>query len=744
MLDYLEKLNKQQYEAATCLEGPLLILAGAGSGKTGTMTHRIAYMIKEMNVSPYSILAVTFTNKAAREMRDRVEELVGPISGMWIQTFHSACLRILRKHAEQLGYGKGFVVYDPVDQKSVIKAIVKEMELDEKEYAPAYVLSEISSAKEQSISAAEYRRKYAGVLRYKELMTLYERYEKVLKKNNAMDFDDLILRTVQLFERNEDILTDYQNRFRYIMVDEYQDTNLLQYRLIKMLAEEHRNICVVGDDDQCIYQWRGADIRNILEFESDFPGAKVIKLEENYRSSSNIIDAAHSVISKNRGRKDKKLWTRAEQGEKINYYRASDDQEEARYTGAKIEALMRKDNTLKFSDFAILYRTNVQSRRFEESFSGKGIPYQVLSGLRYYDRKEIKDMLAYMRLVMNPKDDIGLLRILNEPKRGIGKKTESDLKALASERAVNLIDILNDDEVINSLSAKTAASIRKFVNVIESLNIEQERMDVADIYDALLMNTEYLTALEEKHTVEADSRIENLLEFKSVILEKEKEKSLQDKKLILEEFLEELALISDLDNHDPNEDAVVMMTLHSAKGLEFQVVFMPGMENGIFPSYRTIDKIDGMEEERRLCYVGMTRAKKLLFMTSAERRMLYGKTDLTSESFFLKEIDRKFMSGDAIYEKKAGNTSFSRYSTTAPYSEGPYVSPLASLNAIKQPAKKPSLSDITVSSGEKVSHEKFGTGTVIDVKGNVLTVIFDGVGTKKLAKDLAPLKKVEE
>lgn len=744
MLDYLEKLNKQQYEAATCLEGPLLILAGAGSGKTGTMTHRIAYMIKEIKINPYSILAVTFTNKAAREMKDRVEALVGPISGMWIQTFHSACLRILRKDAGKLGYEKGFVVYDPVDQKSVIKAIIKGMELDEKQYAPAYVLGEISKAKEQTVSADEYRREYGGMFRYKELIELYAAYEKTLKKNNAMDFDDLILRTVQLFEQNEEILNAYQNRFQYIMVDEYQDTNLLQYKLVKMLAEEHKNICVVGDDDQCIYQWRGADIRNILEFESDFPGAKVVKLEENYRSSATIIDAAHSVISKNRGRKDKKLWTKAEKGEKIEYYRASDDKEEARYTGAKIEALMRKDSALKFSDFAILYRTNVQSRRFEESFSGKGIPYQVLSGLRYYDRKEIKDILAYMRLVLNPKDDVGLLRILNEPKRGIGKKTEDDLKKLAFDREVNLMEILKDEEVVNNLSAKPAESIRKFVGAIESLNIEQERMSVADIYDALLINTGYLPALEEQHTVEADSRIENLLEFKSVILEKEKEKSLQNEPLLLEKFLEELALISDLDNHNPNEDAVVLMTLHSAKGLEFPVVFMPGMETGIFPSYRSIDKPEGMEEERRLCYVGMTRAKKLLFMTSAEWRMLYGKTDLTSESFFLKEIDRKHMAGDALYEKKSPSTSPSRYSTTAPYSEGPYVSPLASLKATKELVQKQTLGGIAVSSGEKVMHEKFGMGTVIESNGNVLTVIFDEVGTKKLAKDLAPLKKVEE
>ncbi len=745
MLDYLEKLNPQQYEAATYLDGPLLILAGAGSGKTGTMTHRIAYMIKEAGISPYSILAVTFTNKAAREMRDRVEALVGPVQGMWIQTFHSACLRILRKDADKVGYEKSFVVYDPVDQKSVIKAIIKEFELDEKKYAPNYVLSEISAAKEQSVSAGEYRRKYGDSLHYKDLIELYDRYEKTLKKNNAMDFDDLILRTVQLFESDEATLIDYQKRFRYVMVDEYQDTNLLQYKLVKMLAEEHHNICVVGDDDQCIYQWRGADIRNILEFEKDFPGAKVIKLEENYRSSCNIIEAAHSVISKNRGRKDKKLWTKAEAGEKINYYRASDDKEEARYVGAKIEALMRKDSELRFSDFAILYRTNVQSRRFEESLSAKGIPYQVLSGLRYYDRKEIKDILAYMRLVLNPKDDVSLLRILNEPKRGIGKKTEESLRVLARERNENLMETLKDQEILESFSSKAKDSVREFVGALESLHLEQGNMKVADIYDTVLMRTGYLPALEEQHTVESDSRIENLLEFKSVILEKEKEKSALDETLSLEEFMEGLTLLSDIDNHNPNEDAVSLMTLHSAKGLEFPVVFMPGMETGIFPSYRTIDKGEGMEEERRLCYVGMTRAKRLLFMTSAEWRMLYGKTDLTSESLFLKEIDKKYLDGDAIYEKKAGSTSFARYDTKAPYSEGPYISPLSSLTAVKQnPAAKATLANVNVAAGDKIKHEKFGFGTVIDARGNVLTIIFDQEGTKKLAKDLAPLQKVEE
>lgn len=745
MQDYLSKLNPQQYEAATTLEGPLLILAGAGSGKTGTMTHRIAYMIKDAGISPYSILAVTFTNKAATEMRERVEALVGPARGMWIQTFHSACLRILRSDAERIGFGTNFVVYDPVDQKALVKNLVKEFKFDEKQCAPAFVLSEISKAKENAVSPAEYTRKYGPIDRYKPLCTLYEEYEKALKKNNAMDFDDLILNTVRLFERDEETLLKYQQRFKYIMVDEYQDTNMLQYKLVKMLAESHKNICVVGDDDQCIYQWRGADIRNILEFEKDFPGAKVIKLEQNYRSTSNIIDAAHSVISRNQGRKSKKLWTRAEAGDKIEYYRASDDNEEARWTAEKIRALMRKDESLKFSDFAILYRTNVQSRKFEQALGGKDIPYQVLSGLRYYDRKEIKDVMCYMRLVLNPKDDASLLRILNEPKRGIGAKTEENIKNYAKAYNISLLEALEEPEVREGLSSKTRPLVQSFTDMLRSLGVEQERLKVDEIYDLILDRSGYLKALEDMNTIEAEGRIENLMEFKSVISEKQKEMDDLQEELTLEKFMEGIALLADIDNHKPDQDAVALMTMHSAKGLEFPVVFMPGMEIGIFPSYRTLDRGEGLEEERRLCYVGMTRAKKILFMTSAEQRMLYGKTDYTAESPFLKEIDRKFMCGDALYEKKGQGLSFDRYNPRA--SMAPverYVSPIKQAASITAPAAKKAqtLAGVELNPGDSVEHPKFGKGTVIELKGSVVTIIFDDFGTKKMAKDMAPLKKL--
>ena len=747
MQDYLAKLNKQQYEAATCIDGPLLILAGAGSGKTGTMTHRIAYMIKDCGISPYNILAVTFTNKAAGEMRERVEALVGAKPGMWIQTFHSACLRILRQEAETIGYERNFVVYDPVDQKALVKSIVKDLNLDEKQFAPNYVLSVISDSKEHEMDASDFRLRASARTDYKQLLLIFERYEDTLKSNNAMDFDDLILRTVRLFEKSPETLEIYRNKFRYIMVDEYQDTNMLQYKLIHLLGAEHGNVCVVGDDDQCIYEWRGADIRNILEFEKDFPGAKVIKLEQNYRSKGNIIEAAHSVISNNHGRKSKKLWTAAEPGEKIEYYRADDDREEARYTGAKILELMRKDPKLKYSDFAILYRTNVQSRRFEEALTAKEIPYQVLSGMRYYDRKEIKDMMSYMRVVDNPHDDASLLRILNEPKRGAGGKTESNLRALASATHMDLLAIISDETVTNALSAKTGAALAKLAKLLNDLHIEKDNMPVSEIYDILLVDTGYLPALEAMQTVEADGRIENLMEFKTVIAEKEKEAEAQGETLTLESFMEGLALISDVDNHDPEQDAVSLMTLHSAKGLEFPVVFMPGMETGIFPSYRSIDKPSGVEEERRLCYVGMTRARERLFMTSAEMRMLYGKTDYTSESTFLKEIDKKYLTGTAVYDKKGQGMSFDRYSTRAgSYSAGPYVSPLSSIASTRQSAaraaKASTLAGVDLKPGDEVEHSKFGRGTVISQSGSVITVAFDSAGIKKLAKDLAPLKKV--
>lgn len=737
-MDYLNKLNKEQREAAVHTDGPLLIMAGAGSGKTSTMTHRIAYLIKEKGVRPAEILAVTFTNKAAKEMRDRVEELVGEGFSMWILTFHSACLRILRTHSEILGYNKDFVVYDPTDQKTVIKACIKEKNIDDKSFAPPYLLSIISDCKEKTISPKKFIEMNGDNYKMKMVGELYAAYEAVLKKNNAMDFDDLIKNAVLLFEKDEAVLSEYQQRFKYIMVDEYQDTNYMQYRFVKLLAEAHNNICVVGDDDQCIYQWRGADIKNILDFEKDFKGTKVIKLEQNYRSTSNILAAAHSVVERNAQRKAKKLWTEKEAGEKIVYYRADSEKEEARYISQEIDRLHTGD--LKYKDFAILYRTNAQSRNFEESLSSRDIPYRVLGGLRYYDRKEIKDIVAYMRLVQNTADDLSLKRIINEPKRGMGEKTVEKLEVLAMVRKESMLETLVDEEIVEGMPAKAVDSIKQMVSVIMEYHQEKENLKVSDIYDGLLVKTGYLKALESQNTVEAESRIENLLEFKSVIYDYEKE----DSQLSLASFMERIALMAEIDNHDAKEDAVVLMTMHSAKGLEFPVVFLPGMEDGLFPSWRSIDSASGIEEERRLCYVGMTRAKERLYMTSAEMRTLYGKTDYTRESRFLKEIDKKLLAGDAVWDKKeeknipwsaGGGDGFGSQQPYKPFDGLKYAKAQVVSNAGMR-------ADTAYNVGDKVNHSKFGDGLVIEADDKILNVMFDSVGAKKLARSLAPIRKI--
>ncbi len=738
-LDYLKQLNPEQKKAVLHMDGPLLVLAGAGSGKTSMMTHRIAYMIKEGGVSPYEILAVTFTNKAAGEMRDRVEALVGNVKGMWILTFHSACLRILRMHADKLGYSRDFVVYDPTDQKTVVRNAMKEQGVDEKKYNTSYFLSIISDCKEKDKSPDEFAQENEENPRGKVASEIFTAYEKSLKANMAMDFDDLLLKAVKLFEQDGEVLKHFQQRFKYIMVDEYQDTNFMQYRFIRLLAQAHNNICVVGDDDQCIYQWRGADINNILDFEKDFRGAKTIKLERNYRSDGNILSAAHSVILNNRGRKAKKLWTDKEDGEKVCYYRAEDDKDEARYIADQVDRLKNWERS--YSDFAVLYRTNAQSRHFEDAFRRKGIPYRILSGFRYYDRKEVKDMVAYMRLVQNPADDLSLERIINEPKRGVGQKTLEKLRAFAGVRGESLLQLLRDEEITGGLTGKTGDALQEMAGIINKLFEEQENLKISDIYDALLVKTGYLKALEGQNTVEAESRIENLLEFKSVIYDYEKEKSDAGETGSLREFMESIALMAEVDNLNSEENAVVLMTLHSAKGLEFPVVFIAGMEDGLFPGWRSFERKDGVEEERRLCYVGMTRAKERLFLTSASLRTIYGKTDYTRESMFLKEIDSKLLQGDAVFKER----SYDRYSgSSSDYpDEKDIFRPFAQINAIKQSsAVKPALTADDLEPGDRVEHSKFGVGQVIAVENNAATVIFESVGTKKLAIDIAPLTKL--
>ncbi|HUM55597.1 MAG TPA: UvrD-helicase domain-containing protein [Bacillota bacterium] len=748
-MTYLDDLNKKQLEAVMYTEGPLLILAGAGSGKTSTMTHRIAYLIKEKGVDPYNILAVTFTNKAAGEMRERVEKLLGGPNPVWIMTFHAACLRILRTETGLSGYTRDFAVYDPVDQKAVIKSIIKEDNIEEKDFPYRMLISVISKCKEAQHSPEDYRRIHEKNLKTETIYNVYKKYEEILKKNNAMDFDDLLLNAVKLFEENEEIILKYRTRFRYVMVDEYQDTNRIQYRLIKMLAQEHKNLCVVGDDDQCIYQWRGADISNILNFEKDFPGTKVVKLEQNYRSTGNILKAAYSVIKNNIKRKPKMLWTESEEGSKIIYCRADDEKAEAHYVAQGIDRLCGPGKS--FSDFAVLYRTNVQSRTFEEAFSSRDIPYRVVGGTRYYERKEIKDMMAYMRLVQNPDDDLSLARIINEPKRGVGQKTLDKLKALASVRGQSVFSVLGDEEIMASLSGRTGRELKQMHDAVESYSIEKNNLRVSDIYDGLLVASGYIKALEAQKTTEADGRIENLMEFKSVIYDYEKETIGEE--VSLTGFLEKIALLSDVDNHDPSENAVVLMTLHSAKGLEFDFVFMPGMEDGLFPGWRKFDETDEMEEERRLCYVGMTRAKERLCFTSAAYRTMYGRGDYTRESSFLRELDPKLTEGDAIFRKreeiklgeKVDLDGFSKEEPLRPFEERFSGSGNSEMlrKAVSEVHEKSEKKENFIV-GDKVAHSKFGPGLVVSSRGKVITVIFDKAGTKKLAADIAPLRKIEE
>ncbi len=735
-MKYLENLNDKQREAAMYTEGALLILAGAGSGKTSTMTRRIAYLVDEKGVSPYNILAVTFTNKAAREMEERVEEILGSNSRMWIMTFHAACLRMLRMDGDRLGYTNSFAVYDPVDQKSIVKNLLKEYEIDEKKFTPNSILSNISKAKEQEIGPREFEEN-AGDFRDETVAKVYRGYERILSRNNAMDFDDLILNAVRLLKENPDVLEKYQERFRYIMVDEYQDTNQLQYKLISLLAKKYGNICVVGDDDQCIYQWRGADIRNILNFEKEFPKAKVVKLEQNYRSTANILEAAHSVISNNKQRKRKKLWTDASQGEKIQYHRLESDYREAGYIAQEIGYMAQQGEN--YRDFAILYRTNAQSRNFEDSLAQRRIPYRVIGGLRYYDRMEIKDMIAYMRLVANPMDDIAFDRVVNSPKRGIGKATMDKIKSVANYCEKSIFQYVESEAIADTLSGKASKGMNEFLEIIREYSEEKENLRVSDIYEGLLIKSGYLKALEDQGTAEADGRIENLMEFKSVIYEFEN----RDSKLELDEFLEKLALLSDVDNHDSEANAVTLMTMHSAKGLEFPYVFMPGMEDGLFPSWRSRDSISQMEEERRLCYVGMTRAKRRLWMTSAESRLLYGKVNATRESEFMREINPKLLAGDGVY--KSGSVGAKTGSTR--YLDGRY-DPISGdyrfQNYIKAKSemKKKFVHDEHFEIGDRVIHSKFGEGVVLEVTPKIIRVEFVGDGVKKLAVGIAPIKKM--
>ena len=771
------ELNSEQRKAVRQTEGPVLILAGAGSGKTATMTHRIAYMVQQ-GIDPRSILAVTFTNKAANEMRSRVADLVGDIYGMWIMTFHAMCLRMLRYSGEALGYRPGFTVYDETDKKTLIKRICKTLGVDEKITPVSMIIAVISKCKEQEEGPEEYLRGSAGLPQHKLIYQVYSRYREELMADNAMDFDDLLWNGVRLLEQEPDVLKYYSGRFRYIMVDEYQDTNYLQYKMISMLASGHGNLCVVGDDDQCIYQWRGADIRNILDFENDFAGAFTVRLEQNYRSDGNILRLANSVIRNNKSRKSKALWTERADGEKITYRRLDDDKQEAYWIGAEIERLHGLG--YNYRDFAILYRKNAQSRLFEEKFSFRGIPYRVLAGLRYYDRKEIKDVMAYLRLISNPGDNESLRRIINEPKRGIGAKTLAAIEGYASSYGMSLYESLCDAQLLASLGNKSRSAVRDMTQMLDDLRREQNNLTLTDIYDNLLSRSGYLKALEDANTIEADGRIENIMEFKSVIAEFEKgledgsmaamQEEMRAERLallgeglpaeettMLAAFIEQISLMSDIDNHDEDEDAVVLMTLHSAKGLEFPVVFMPGMENGMFPGVAAFDEAGKMEEERRLCYVGITRAMKKLYLTGAQMRTMYGRTDWQTESVFLDEMDTNCLDGDSTVRARQkteggllgqggllGDYMFSgRSSGTADgYAGEPRPRPFDGLSAARRAIHNKEVITNEFENGDIVRHPKFGEGMVIEQDEKTMTVMFDDYGQKKLGKGFVRMEKV--
>ena len=638
MKNLIDNLNKEQREAVLHTDGPLLIFAGAGSGKTRVLTHRIAYLIEEKGVYPSSILAITFTNKAANEMKERVINLLDCHYDMWVSTFHSACARIMRMETESLeGYKKNFIIFDSDDQQKLIKECLKELNYNEKNFPPREVLSIISNAKDQLMGPNRFMDRYGRDFRLKKIGDIYSLYQKKLKSNNAMDFDDILFNTVKLFENNEEILRKYQQKFRYVLVDEYQDTNNCQYKLVNLLAKEHQNLCVVGDDDQCIYTWRGADIRNILNFEKDFPHAKVIKLEQNYRSTQTILDAANNVIKNNSGRKSKKLWTEKDEGKPIVYYKAINERDEADFIIEEIDRLAFSD-VRSLKDFAILYRTNAQSRIIEELCMARGIPYKIVGGHRFYDRKEVKDVIAYLRSILDPEGDMSIKRIINVPKRGIGKATLETLEKYARDHGDSLYGALLSIEDVDGIGKKAKNNIKEFVSLMAEFMTIAEKESVSKIIKEVIGNSGYLKELEGGDE-EDQGRAENIKELVSAAIEYED----KNEDSSLEGFLENLALMSDIDGLEEERDGITLMTLHSAKGLEYPVVFISGMEEGLFPSMQSTFEDYRLEEERRLMYVGITRAKEKLYLTSAFERTLFGSTSYTMDSRFLNEIPKELL-----------------------------------------------------------------------------------------------------
>ncbi|MDD3222759.1 MAG: DNA helicase PcrA [Clostridia bacterium] len=733
-----ETLNPMQQEAVYHTEGPLLILAGAGSGKTRVLTHRIAYLIDEKGVNPWNILAITFTNKAAGEMRERVDNIVGFGSEqIWVSTFHSACVRILRRFADYLGYGRNFVIYDMDDQKSVIKEICKRLNIDTKICKERMLLSMISSAKNEMIDAKEYALGAAGDYSKLRVADVYKEYERILLKNNAMDFDDLLMKTVEVLRNNEDARNYYQERFKYIMVDEYQDTNTVQFRLVSLLAGKYKNLCVVGDDDQSIYKFRGANIYNILNFEKEFPDAKVIKLEQNYRSTKNILEAANSVIQNNKGRKDKKLWTSNDIGDKIVFHQYQSEYDEAFQVVDEIGKTVAAGKA-KYNDFAILYRTNAQSRVLEEKFVAKNIPYKIVGGVNFYQRREIKDILAYLKTIDNGQDDLSIQRIINVPKRGIGMTTLGRIIEYGQARDMNLYDALGCCGDIPKLG-RAAEKIKGFVNMIDVFRAQSEYITLSELLQHVLEETGYIKELEAESTEVAQGRIENIDELMNKLVAYETDTD----EPTLSGFLEDVALVADIDSLDEAEDYVVLMTLHSAKGLEFPYVYMCGMEDGLFPSYMTIvnDDPDEIEEERRLCYVGITRAEKRLTMTYARSRMVRGSTQYSKVSRFVREIAPELFDKGRMPEKEKPESRIQRPSDFTRKQAAKVTASFGKEFVVQKAANL----DYTV--GDRVKHIKFGAGTVVNIADGgrdfEVTVDFDKSGVKKMFASFAKLKPVD-
>ena len=763
-----DTLNPPQREAVAQTEGPVLILAGAGSGKTRVLTHRIAYLMEEMGVNPWNILAITFTNKAAQEMRERVDKLVGFGSeSIWVSTFHSACVRILRRHIDNLGYDTNFTIYDSDDQKTLMKDICKRLEIDTKMYKEKMFLSAISSAKDELIDPIEYETRAAGDYVKRKQAQVYREYQQALKQNNALDFDDLIMKTVELFKLDKEVLASYQDRFRYIMVDEYQDTNTAQFELIRLLALKYQNLCVVGDDDQSIYKFRGANIYNILNFEHHFPDATVIKLEQNYRSTQNILDAANAVIANNQGRKEKRLWTDNGAGDKITFEQLDTAAEEADFVARDIARRVRKGE-YQYKDCAILYRTNAQSRLFEERFITANIPYKIFGGVNFYARKEVKDLLAYLKTIDNGQDDLAVRRIINIPKRGIGAASINKVALYAQEQEISFYDALCVAEQVPGLG-KAAAKIRPFVLFIQSMKAKAKLLSVADLLQEVIETTGYVRELEAEGTDEAEARIENIDE----LISKAVDYAEGEEAPTLNGFLENVALVADIDSFDENSDYVVLMTLHSAKGLEFPNVYLAGLEDGLFPSYMSITSDNSqaeIEEERRLAYVGITRAKKNLTITSARVRMVRGQTQYGKVSRFVREIPTELLSGK-IYEPKTKEepieqSTFQKarkaFRTVPSYGgsgygkevgEG-YGSTFRSSKATKPVYTKvenqrdfgSAGGALSYQVGDRVRHIKFGDGEVMAIvsggRDYEVTVDFDKVGTKKMFASFAKLKKI--